>query len=68
MRTKQKFGEGVFLLLKKEAVAYYWFSGGFTIPQKVRHLRLILHLFLGEEKGLCFVWFMVYTTANYSLL
>jgi hypothetical protein len=40
---------------KTVVVACHWFSGVFTIPQKLRLLRLILHLFLGEKNTLCFV-------------
>jgi len=59
MKTKQRFWEEVFLLLKKGVVEYHWFSGGFTMAQKLRLLRLILYLFPRVENGLCFVWFMV---------
>jgi hypothetical protein len=58
MKMKHSFLEVLFSGWETLAVEYQWFSGGFTMAQKVRHLRLFLHLFLGGESGLCFVWFM----------
>jgi hypothetical protein len=56
MRTKQRFLEVLFSGWKTLAVEYHWFSGGFTMAQKLRQLRLILETFLGEEKSLCFMF------------
>jgi hypothetical protein len=47
---------GALFWWKTLAVAYHWFSGVFTIPQKVRQLRHDLHLFPREEKSLCFMF------------
>ncbi len=49
---------------KRVVVECHWFSGGFTMAQKVRHLRQDLNLFLGEDFTLCFVSFLY----NYGIL
>jgi hypothetical protein len=56
---KQKFlvgFGGALFWWKMLVVECYWFSGVFTIPQKVRHLRHDLNLFSREEKSLCFMF------------
>jgi hypothetical protein len=52
---------GALFWWKTLVVVCHWFSGGFTIPQKVRHLRQDLETFLGEEKCLCFMFGFIRT-------
>jgi len=47
---------GALFWWKTLVVACYWFSGVFTIPQKLRQLLRDLNLFPRVEKSLCFMF------------